>query len=135
MLSDDSDIGIRLSNITSPTSGFIELKYRNEWRSVCGDHWTIDDASVACRELGFSLQGKTTSNSLAWFRNFIPNQGATAKFQEYDGEYWLDDVKCQGKESYLFACQHVGFGKANCTTRERAGVTCKGNYKQCSISR
>ena len=34
------------------TSGLVEV-WRTEWRSVCDDFWTAEDANVVCRELGF----------------------------------------------------------------------------------
>ena len=39
---------------TDKLSGWIELWYKYEWRSVGINHWTNDDAVVACRELGFN---------------------------------------------------------------------------------
>ena len=34
------------------TSGLVEV-WRSEWRSVCDDKWTDEDADVVCKELGF----------------------------------------------------------------------------------
>ena len=34
------------------TYGLVEV-WRTEWRSVCDDYWTDEDANVVCRELGF----------------------------------------------------------------------------------
>ena len=34
------------------TSGLVEV-WRSEWRSICDDYWTDEDANVVCRELGF----------------------------------------------------------------------------------
>ena len=34
------------------TYGLVEV-WRSEWRSVCDDYWTDEDANVVCRELGF----------------------------------------------------------------------------------
>ena len=58
MFSDESDIDIKLVNGTDPYSGLINVLYGGEWRFVCGDHWTNEDAEVACRQLGFSTDGK-----------------------------------------------------------------------------
>ena len=51
------DIKIRLQpNETNDDEmwGIIELWYKYEWRSVGINHWTNDDAMVACKELGFN---------------------------------------------------------------------------------
>ena len=38
-------------------SGAIELRLRGEWRSLCCNHWAVNDAQVACRDLGFFSDG------------------------------------------------------------------------------
>ena len=53
----DANTGIRLVN-GSNTSGLVEVLHDCEWRSVCDDYWTNDDADVACRQLGFLPYGK-----------------------------------------------------------------------------
>ena len=49
-VSEKSDVVMRLSN---NDSGIIELNFRGEWCAICGTHWTSNDASVVCRQLGF----------------------------------------------------------------------------------
>ena len=34
-------------------SGLVEVLWGSEWRSVCDDYWTYEDANVLCRQLGF----------------------------------------------------------------------------------
>ena len=36
----------------------------------------------------------------------------------------LDDVKCTGNESSLFACEHAKLGVSNCGHSEDVGLTC-----------
>ena len=40
--------------------GRVELCVRGTWSPVCGNVWTQEDASVACRQLGFSGAGMHT---------------------------------------------------------------------------
>ena len=57
-ITDYDDVGIRLVENTTLYSGIIELRIRDEWRSVCHDKWTDKDAQVACRSMGLPFDGK-----------------------------------------------------------------------------
>lgn len=82
------------------------LQHDGEWRPVCDDLFGMEEANVACRQLGF--------------------QGAAA-FSTVNGpmsEFWLDDVDCTGAEARLDDCRHPGWGNHNCSSSETQAVTC-----------
>ena len=77
---------------------------------LCDDSWDDDDASVVCRQLGFSATGATAFTQ-SWF---------DAGF----GPILLDDVYCVGTERRLADCPANPIGDHNCRHSEDAGVRC-----------
>ena len=49
-----TDGGIRLAGGNQPNEGRVEVCLNSRWGTVCDDSWGTVDASVACRQLGFS---------------------------------------------------------------------------------
>ena len=53
---------LRLAGGTAPNEGRVELCYQNQWGTVCRDGWSVTDARVACRQLGYSALGNLLVN-------------------------------------------------------------------------
>lgn len=48
-------IPVRLANGTSFNNGRVEIEVRpGSWGTVCDISWSVDDAEVVCRQLGFA---------------------------------------------------------------------------------
>ncbi|XP_055990699.1 scavenger receptor cysteine-rich type 1 protein M130 isoform X1 [Sorex fumeus] len=107
--SDGSDVEIRLTNGGNQCTGRIEVKFQEKWGTVCDDSFTIQHASVVCKQLDC---GSAISYS------------GSAHFGEGSGPIWFDDLECIGNESALWKCNHQGWGKHNCRHSEDVGVVC-----------
>ena len=108
---------VRLVGGNGVYTGRVEVYYSNTWGTVCHNGWSLNDAAVVCRELGFP--GAVSSSCCAAF-----GQGT--------GPAWLDEVGCTGSETSLSSCSHRGWGRISCSHREDAGVNCQGEYKRIS---
>jgi len=99
---------VRLVGGTSLNEGRVEVCMASTWGTVCDDLWNTDEATVVCRQLGFSTIG------------------AVARTQAYfgagTGQILLDNVQCSGSEGRLIDCTFVTMH--NCNHGEDAGVTC-----------
>ena len=106
----EKSIALRLRGLSAGSgTGRAEVFYRGEWGTICDDYWSINDAKVACRELGYafavrSLQGSQTPDGT--------------------GRIWLDNMYCTGSERSLADCSHGGWGCHDCSHYEDAGVEC-----------
>ena len=88
----------------------MEICNNNAWGTVCDDSWGTPEATVACRQLGFSATGA---------------QALTAfDVREGTGFIWLDEVNCAGSEIKLIDCPANPLGSHNCRHSKDAGVNC-----------
>ena len=95
---------------SSNGTGRVEIFYHGEWGTICDDYWSIVDANIACRQLGYQYAVKALPGYV------LGNQGP--------GKIWLDNVQCTGGEKNLSSCSHRGWGIHDCTHRDDAGVEC-----------
>ncbi|RMX50323.1 hypothetical protein pdam_00006921 [Pocillopora damicornis] len=89
--------------------GRVEVYHNGKWGTVCDDHWTINEANVVCRQLGFSSASQAS---------------CCAKYGQGSDPVWMDDVYCQGGEAMLSRCAFPGWEKHNCVHSEDASVAC-----------
>lgn len=102
----------------STHEGRVEIFLHDEWGTVCDDDWDLTDASVVCKQLGYSNASVTHKS---------------AHFGQGNGIIWFDDVQCTGSEENLYDCTNGGVGIHNCGHEKDAGVTCECNNESTSM--
>ncbi|XP_053111639.1 lysyl oxidase homolog 3 isoform X3 [Hemicordylus capensis] len=90
--------------------GRIEVFYSQEWGTICDDDFTLANAQVLCRQLGFVA-------ATGWTHS--------AKYGKGVGRIWLDNVNCGGGEKSIEDCRSRGWGNSDCSHEEDAGVVCQ----------
>jgi len=56
---------VQLDNDTYYLAGGVEVCVNSKWATVCQAQWDDDDATVACRQLGFSYGGCELNSSVS----------------------------------------------------------------------
>lgn len=116
---------VRLSNERGQKHmGRVEVKAFGQWGYVCDDKFSIVDANVLCRELGYILgAAEVKPNSY-----YPPNANMTVGDRTL---FMMDEVNCRGNESSLRECDFDGWGVSDCNVEEVVGVVCKMPTMKC----
>ena len=48
---------VRLQEGTLTSNGRVEVCVNGTWGTICSDYWHSNDASVLCKQLGYSVYG------------------------------------------------------------------------------
>ncbi|KAK0671859.1 WC11 protein, partial [Pygoscelis papua] len=100
--------------------GRVEVWHRGFWGTVCDDSWDMQDAEVACRQLGCGPAVSALDK---------------AAFGEGTGPIWLEQVECQGTEPSLQDCCARPGDSGACRHKEDAAVNCSGERQGWDSSR
>ncbi|XP_071141697.1 scavenger receptor cysteine-rich domain-containing protein DMBT1-like [Mytilus edulis] len=91
-------IPIRLSGGTSLTEGTIEVRFNDEWGSICSDSFDLDDARVICRTFGYN----------------ISQPQIVTKFGKGDSNVFITNLRCTGAETSFSDCPFDWIGTHTC---------------------
>ena len=88
-------------------------EYECMWGTICDDDFGVEEATVACRQLGMGVAER-------WL--------GSARYGQGRGLIWLDDLGCSGDEQRLGSCsfRESTWGSNNCAHSEDAGIKCLG---------
>ena len=109
---------VRIIGGDIPGAGRVEVNISGSWSTVCDDGWSLTQADVVCRQLGYTGAS-----------NFTTGSTTNAMFGAVDVEQSIvtGNVGCTGHETTLFSCP--GFNpsaQTQCSSdhTEDAGVIC-----------
>ena len=97
---------IRLVGGSVDNEGRVEVFRSGEWQTVCDNGWGLNDADVACRQLGYGYAIRVVTNAL---------------FGRGTGGQWEASFSCTGRESRLDNCFT---SSSSCSHSEDVGVIC-----------
>ena len=99
-----------------PAEGRVEMYYNGCWGTICDDFWSLNDATVVCKQLGYP-------SALQALQRASHGQG--------NGAIVLDDLLCTGTESNLLECPSFRpAGTHNCGHSEDASVICENDISE-----
>ncbi|KAK2493107.1 hypothetical protein MC885_010011 [Smutsia gigantea] len=90
---------LRLAYRHSPCDGVVLVQHKGTWGHVCNKEWTLDEASVVCRQLG--------CGSAVGAPKYVPLPGEKV-------QPWLHNVSCRGYESSLWECSLGAWRQSKC---------------------
>ncbi|KAI5093812.1 scavenger receptor cysteine-rich type 1 protein M130, partial [Silurus meridionalis] len=100
---------VRLSG-GSECQGEVEIYFRQDWRKVLLDSWSLSEASVLCRQLGCgSVLNYRSSPSTTEHKHMC-----------------VTAFSCSGSEAHLGNCSSAQ--AVNCTSGEHLYITCSGKH-------
>lgn len=102
---------VRLVGGKHAYEGKVEIFHDGEWRAICDHGWNFKAANVVCRMLGFP-------DALRYTIGYTP-------FGRGNGKFWIDDIRCGGREYDIEHCSRRDWGQHNCRSINQAGVICK----------
>ena len=94
----------------------MEVKHQGEWGTVNDLNWSLEEASVVCRQLGCGTAVDAPKG---------------AKFGPGIGPTWFDYIYCKGPESAITECSYptVKDHRPEGHSHDKdAGAVCSGKY-------
>ena len=109
-----ADLEVRLNDGTHRCEGRVEVRHQGEWGTVNDLNWSLEEASVVCRQLGCGTAVDTPKG---------------AKFRPGIGPIWFHYIYCKGQESAITKCSYptVKDHRPEHHSHEKdAGAVCSG---------
>ena len=103
-------------------SGRLEVWYKGEWGTVCGELFDDNDAAVVCRTIGLTGGAKLFPQGYGFYYRDSRDieMGRIAS-----GPIWIDEVACTGFEQDFLDCPRpLGVNVHDCSHHEDVYMKC-----------
>ncbi|XP_072494130.1 antigen WC1.1-like [Notamacropus eugenii] len=104
-------LDLRLVSEEYKCSGWLEILYNGTWGRVCSNPMGDNTLSVICRHLSCGAKGNIES-VLSRPKSLLPR--------------WIDQINCQGQESFLWHCPSQSWDQNSCQQEEEVFIKCEG---------
>ncbi|XP_038067537.1 scavenger receptor cysteine-rich domain-containing group B protein-like [Patiria miniata] len=109
-------VTIRLDGSSNSYEGLVRVFHSGAWGTICSDHWGIEEANVACGQLGF--QGAQ-----------VAIDAKTLFGADFTGPVYISGLRCHGTETNLAQCARDGWFDDLCSGHDcDAGVICNSEH-------
>ena len=142
----DSDVRLFRYEEDVENEGRVEFCKSGRWGQICYDFWDNNDATVVCRQLGYNVEGKSTTTptyvmSHAWNYCHLDGNAVAKTALVYRGReesesvpIFLEKLDCLGTENTISQCSH---DSSYSCLKPGAGIICpvqhNGNlYSSCA---
>ena len=106
------DGDVKLVDGSNPLEGRVEICFNHAWGTICNNSFSISDATVVCRQLGYHFNGSQV----------LP----TSNFLQASGPIFLDELACTGDEERVEDCVGPAPGLHTCTHDQDTAIRCIG---------
>jgi len=104
----------------SGSKGRLEVYHNGTWGTVCDNGFSDAAARVVCSMLGYERSGRFIANR-------YDGMHVDNSYGAGSGPIWLDNVRCDGRESHIIECQHDGWGYHDCSHDDDVSVSCSAD--------
>ena len=118
---------IRLAGSGYATMGRVELCINGEWGTICIHSFDDNDATVVCRQLGYSTYGKSIYCTVKIIKCFegVVSDISYREFYDSSIPIFIFDLNCTGTEDMILNCPYIERGSYTCSSRYDAAVICQ----------
>ncbi len=121
---------VRLVGGSRQYEGRVEVCINGTWGTICNHYWDNSDASVLCRQLGYSPYGRIgvviSDYVIIILLIFLGAVALSKHYLNYVWPFHIIDLNCTGIEESITDCIYNSLTEYDCPDDHDASVVCRG---------